>query len=164
MRGYNGGTGEDFQEGNWRRTQCSLRQHWHRGSIRQRSWKWGKWRKWAKVNNRHMIGFDSLVHSATSEKRGCMHEIYRKQKYKVETQDITWKTHNGGKNHDSPRAAEYTIRKEYNSGSARATTSSTSLFATRGGGYKMEATTSLSLSLSLCYTLCTTLLQYSTTL
>ena len=72
--------------------------------------------------------------------------MYRKQKYKVETQDITWKTHNGGKNHGSPRAAEYTIGEEYNSGSARATTSSTSPFATRGS-YKMEATTSLSLSL-----------------
>ena len=69
-----------------------------------------------------------------------MHEMCRKQKYKVETQDITWKTHNGGKNHDSPRALEYTIRKEYYNGSARATTSSTSHFATRGGGYKMEAT------------------------
>ena len=29
------------------------------------------------------------------------------------TQDITWKTHNGGKNHDSPQAVKYTIRKEY---------------------------------------------------
>ena len=67
----------------------------------------------------------------------------------TETQGITWKTHNGGKNHDSHQAAKNTVRKEYNSGSARATTSSTSLFATRGGGYKMEATTSLTLSLSL---------------
>ena len=26
---------------------------------------------------------------------------------------LTWKTHNSGKNHDSPRAAEYTIWEEY---------------------------------------------------
>ena len=31
----------------------------------------------------------------------------------VETQDITWKIHNDGKNHDSPQAVKYTIRKEY---------------------------------------------------
>ena len=48
-----------------------------------------------------------------------MHEIDTvKQKYKIEnetmTQRLTWKTHNGGKNHDNPQAAEYTIREEYN--------------------------------------------------
>ena len=91
-----------------------------------------------------------------------MHGIYRKQKYKVETQGITWKTHYGGKNHDSPQAVEYTIREEYNSGSARATTSSTSPFATRGG-YKMEATTSLSLSPSLCTCAIQPLYKYVTT-
>ena len=32
----------------------------------------------------------------------------------VETQDITWRTNNGGKNHDNPQVAKYTIRKEYN--------------------------------------------------
>ena len=83
--------------------------------------------------------------------------MYRKHKYKVETQDITWKTHNDGKNHGSPRAAEYTIREEYNDEENTQRQQPLVLFfTTRGGGYKMEATTSLSLSMSLCYTLCTT--------
>ena len=76
-----------------------------------------------------------------------MHEMYRKQKYKVETQDITWKTHNDGENHDSPRAAEYTIREEYNDEeNTQRQRPLVFFFTTRGGGYKMEAATSLSLS------------------
>ena len=76
-----------------------------------------------------------------------MHEMCRKQKYKVETQDITWKTHNDGKNHDNPRAAEYTIREEYNDEeNTQRQRPFVFFFTTRGGGYKMEATTSLSLS------------------
>ena len=78
-----------------------------------------------------------------------MHEIYRKQKYKVETQDITWKTHNGGKNHDSPRATEYTIREGYNVVENTQRQRPLVLFlSTRGGGYKREARTSLSLSVT----------------
>ena len=37
----------------------------------------------------------------------------QKTESNIETQDITWKTHNSGKNHDSPRAVEYTIWEEY---------------------------------------------------
>ena len=60
-----------------------------------------------------------------------------------------------GENHDSPRAAEYTIREEYNvEEKHRGNDLLSSSSPTRGGGYKMEATTSL--SLTLCYTLCTT--------
>ena len=33
----------------------------------------------------------------------------QKMESNVETQNITWKTHNGGKNHDSPQAVKYTI-------------------------------------------------------
>ena len=83
-----------------------------------------------------------------------MHEIYRKQKYKVETEDITWKAHNGGKNHDSPRAAEYTIREEYNvKGNTEATTSCPLLHDTRQ--WLQDGGNDLSLSHTLCYTLCT---------
>ena len=80
-----------------------------------------------------------------------MHEIdTAKQKYKVEnetmTQRLTWKTHNGGKNHDSPQAAEYTIGEEYNVVKTQRQRPLVHFFTTHGGGYKMEATTSLSLS------------------
>ena len=74
----------------------------------------------------------------------------------VKTQDITWKTHKGGKNHDSPQAVKYTIGKR------NTMTQKTQrqqplvfFFASRGGGYTVEAMTSLSLSLSLSFTLCT---------
>ena len=43
-----------------------------------------------------------------------MHEINTENRNNVETQDVTWKTHNGGKNHDSPQAVNNTtIREEY---------------------------------------------------
>ena len=70
------------------------------------------------------------------------------------TQDITWKTHNGGKNHDSPRAVKYTIWEEYRiKENTEATTSCLLLHHTRrrlqGGGNDLF----LSLSLTLCNTL-----------
>ena len=77
-----------------------------------------------------------------------MHEIYTENN--SETQDITWKTHNSGKNHDSPQAVEYTIWEEYNveeKHRGNDPLSSSSPHARRR--YKMEATTSLSLSIYL---------------
>ena len=80
-----------------------------------------------------------------------MHEIKVQTKANAqrdETPDITWKTHNDGKNHDSPRAAEYTIKEEYNvEEQTQRQRPLVSFLTTRGGDYKMEATTSLSLSL-----------------
>ena len=55
-----------------------------------------------------LIGFDLLVRSATTETRMYARNI-QKTESNIETHDITWKTHNSGKNHDSPRAVEYTI-------------------------------------------------------
>ena len=72
----------------------------------------------------------------------------------VETQNVTWKTHNGGKNHDSPQAVNnITIREEYTVEETQRQRPLVLFLATRGGGYTEEATTSLSLSLSL--SLCT---------
>mgnify|MGYP006973849238 CR=1 FL=1 len=72
----------------------------------------------------------------------------------VETQDVTWKTHNGGKNHGSPQAVNNTtIREEYTVEEAQRQRPLVPFLATRGGGYNEKATTSLSLSLSLSHTL-----------
>ena len=70
-----------------------------------------------------------------------------------------WKTHNGGKNHDSSQAVKYTIREEYRiKENTEATTSCLLLHHTRrrlhGGGNDLSL--SLSLSLFLSHTLCTT--------
>ena len=65
---------------------------------------------------------------------------------------LTWKTHNDGKNHGNPQAAEYTKREDYNNGSTRAMTYCTSLVATRGGyngGNYLSLVLSLSHALSL---------------
>ena len=43
-----------------------------------------------------------------------MHKINTENRNNVETQNVTWKTHNGGKNHDSPQAVKCTMRKVYN--------------------------------------------------
>ena len=87
-----------------------------------------------------LLETDYLVRPATTECR----------KY-VETQDIMWKTHNGGKNHDSPQA----VNNHYMRGNTMAHKTQRQqplvfFFATCGGGYTVEATTSLSLSLRIC--------------
>ena len=72
-------------------------------------------------------------------------QIHKEFRHRI----LAWKTHNSGKNHDSPWAAEYTIREEYNvEENTQRQRALVLFFTTRGGGYKMEATTSLSLSLS----------------
>ena len=74
----------------------------------------------------------------------CMKSTHKTES-NIETQNITWKTHNSGKNHDSPRAIEYTIWEEYKvEEKRRGNDLLSSFFATRGG-YNEEATTSLSL-------------------
>ena len=113
-----------------------------------------------------LIGFDSLVRSATTEPWKYARNGHRKQKYRVEnettTQRLTWKTHNGGKNHDNPQAVEYTIREEYNvEENTQATTSCPLLHHTRRR--LQDGGNNLSLSLSLCYTLYTTFLQQPST-
>ena len=51
----------------------------------------------------------SLSRSATTEMRMYARNQTQENRGNVETQGITWKTHNGGKNHDSPQAIKYTI-------------------------------------------------------
>ena len=76
-----------------------------------------------------------------------MHEINTENRNNVETQDVTWKTHNGGKNHDSPQAVNNTtIGEEYTVEETQRQPPLVLFLATRGGGYTEEATTSLSLS------------------
>ena len=78
-----------------------------------------------------------------------MHEINTQNRNDVETQDVTWKTHNGGKNHDSPQVVNNTtIREEYTVEETQRQRPLVLFLTTRGGGYTEEATTSLSLSLS----------------
>ena len=89
-----------------------------------------------------------------------MHEINTENRSNVETQHVTWKTHNGGKNHDSPQAVNnITIREEYTVEETQRQRPLVLFLATRGGGYTEEATTSLSISLSrsltLSHALCT---------
>mgnify|MGYP007069667927 CR=1 FL=1 len=46
--------------------------------------------------------------------RECKHEIHNENRNNVETEDVTCKTQNGGKNHDSPQDInKTTIREEY---------------------------------------------------
>ena len=93
-----------------------------------------------------------------------MHEINTENRSNVETQDVTWKTHNDGKNHDSPQAVNNTtIREEYTVEEAQRQRPLVPFLATRGGGYNEEATTSLSLSLTLSHALYTSLYNCSTT-
>ena len=80
----------------------------------------------------------------------------QKNSEQCQEQGITWKTHNGGKNHDSPQA----VNNHYMRGNTMTQKTQRqqplgSFFATRGGGYTVEATTSLSLSLTVALTLCT---------
>ena len=86
-----------------------------------------------------------------------MHEIYRKTGSNIETQDITCKTYNSGKNHDSPRAVEYTIWEEIQSRRKHRGNdllSSSSPHATTVTRWRQRP---LSLTFSLSFTLCTTL-------
>ena len=55
------------------------------------------------------VGNNSLSRSATTETRMYARNQTQKNGGNVATQDITWKTHNGGKNHDSPQSVKYTI-------------------------------------------------------
>ena len=73
-----------------------------------------------------------------------MHEnkTRRKRRHRI----LTWKTHNGGKNHGNPQAAEYTIGEEYNVEETQRQRPLVLFFATRDG-YNKEGTTSLSLTL-----------------
>ena len=64
------------------------------------------------------------------------------------TQVLTWKTHNDGKNHGSPQAAEYTMRETITTMEAQGQRPlAPPLFATRGG-YNGGNYLFLSLSLS----------------
>ena len=58
---------------------------------------------------REVLEIGSLSRSATTETRMYARNQTQKNRGNVETQDITWKTHYGGKNHDSPQAVKYTI-------------------------------------------------------
>ena len=83
-----------------------------------------------------------------------MHEINTKNRNNEEAQDVTWKTHNGGKNHDNPQAVNnITIREEYTFEETQKQRPLVLFLATRSGSYTEEATTSLSHSLSLSLSL-----------
>ena len=88
----------------------------------------------------------------------------------IETQNITWKTHNSGKNHDSPRAVEYTIWEEYKvEENTEATTSCLLLHHTRrrlqdgGNDLSLSLSASLSLTHALLHALYNSLYKYVTT-
>ena len=49
------------------------------------------------------------------------------------THMLTWKTHNGGKNHDRAQTAEYTMREEYNNEDTQRQQPLVLFFATHGG-------------------------------
>ena len=95
----------------------------------------------------YLIGFDSVHFARPQPSDPIMH---RKQKSTMEeriTQYVNVENPNVGKNHDSPQAAEYTMREDYNDGSREATTSCTS--TSSHGGYNGGNDLFLSLSLSL---------------
>ena len=86
-----------------------------------------------------------------------MYQIkYRKTVSNVETQDVTWKTHNSGENHDSPQAVKYTIWERYTitQKNAEATTSRLLPRHTRrrlhSGGNDLSLSRSVHLTLQLC--------------
>ena len=104
-----------------------------------------------------VIGFDSLVRSATTETENVCTKSTHKTECNMEIQDITWKTHNGGKNHDNPQAVKiHYMREEYNDKeSTEATTSCLLLHHTRrrlhSGGNDLSLSLSLSRSVQLFY-------------
>ena len=74
-----------------------------------------------------------------------MHEINTQNRNNVETQDVTWKTHNGGKNHESPQAVKQSLyERKYNFEETQRQRPLVLFLATSGDGYTEEATTSLS--------------------
>ena len=79
-----------------------------------------------------------------------MHEVNTENRNNVETQDVTWKTHNGGKNHDSPQAVNNTtIREEYKSRKRRGNDLSSSSSPHAAAVTQRRHDLSLSLSRSL---------------
>ena len=64
-------------------------------------------RLWTAKDVSYLIEIDHLVRSATTESwKYVPNQKMQKTVSNVETQDITWKTHNSGKNHDSPQAVK----------------------------------------------------------
>ena len=61
----------------------------------------------------HLVGIDRIRFPSSfghNRNEGVCTKYTENRKCKwTETRDITWKTHNGGKNHDSRHAVEYTI-------------------------------------------------------
>ena len=74
---------------------------------------------------------------------------------------LTWKTHNDGKNHGSPQAAEYTMGEKITTVEAQGQRP-LALLSSPHAAVTMEATTSLSLSLSLTLSLRTRYTTYFT--
>ena len=102
-----------------------------------------------------MIGFASSLCSSTTEP-----SVYAEKTRTKRTQVLTWKTHNDGKNHGSPQAAEYTMGEKITTVKAQGQRP-LALLSSPHAAVTMEATTSLSLSLSpsLTLSLCTRAIQ-----